>query len=300
MTEFNLPFIIESEEKDYVLSKHYEAEKETYWLKIPSQVQLKSPIWIKIKPTEDAVDFTLEIELGESSKASIIEDWSSDVHSDDIEYRNLIKCAPNSNMTYVVLNHTADGAHIREERNTEIDASASCHIYSYHFGSKKVESKMQQKTVGPGAEIFTDIVAKSGAKQDLNFNCEHLYAAKNGSGDIGMKGIAQDQAMLNFDGIVNIAQTGGGSSGFLNQETLNLSPDTVVKATPGLKIDTNDVKAGHGASVRNLNDEDLYYFGARGISKEEAKQLLIAGFLGSEVQKIERFEPAYKTIKTLI
>lgn len=300
MNEFHLPFSIESEEKDYVLSKNYEEKTESYCLKIERNKQLQSPIWIRIKPVDEAVDFKLTVELGEGSSVSIIEDWSSEIRSDDISYQSMLKCAPNSRMTYVALNHTADGAQIRETRNSEIDASASCHIYSYHFGSKKVDSKMQQKTVGQGAEIFTDIVVRGGGRQELNFNCEHLYAAKNGSGDIGMKGIAQEKAMLNFDGIVNIAQTGGGSSGFLNQETLNLSPDTVVKATPGLKIDTNDVKAGHGASVRNLNDEDLYYFGARGISKEEAKRLLITGFLGTEVKKIERFEAAYKTIKTLI
>ena len=129
---------------------------------------------------------------------------------------------------------------------------------------------------------------------------ESDVAARDGSGEIGMKGIAQDKALLNFDGIVNIARTGGGSAGYLQQEALNLSPDTVVKATPGLKIDTNDVKAGHGASVRNLNDEDLYYFAARGIGNAEAKRLLITGFLGKELNKIKAWQPAYDTIRKLI
>ncbi|MDH5596892.1 MAG: SufD family Fe-S cluster assembly protein [Candidatus Peregrinibacteria bacterium] len=300
MNHFTLPFIIESDAKNYVLSKCYEEKAETYLLKVEAGTILESPIWVKIRPTEDTLDFTLKVEIGQDSSASIIEDWSLEVKSDDIRYKNLIRCAPNSELKYVILNHTANDTRIVESRNSEIDASAKCHIYSYHFGSKKVDSRIQQKTIGQGAEIFTDIVAKTGAKQDLNFNCEHLYAAREGSGDIGMKGIAEEKAMLNFDGIINIAQNGGGSSGFLNQETLNLSPNTVVKATPGLKIDTNDVKAGHGASVRNLNDEDLYYFGARGISRDEAKKLLIAGFLGAEVKKIENLKPAYDTIKGLI
>ena len=81
---------------------------------------------------------------------------------------------------------------------------------------------------------------------------------------------------------------------------MNLSQDTVVKSVTGLNIDTNDVKAGHGASIRNLNDEDLYYFGARGIDKDEAKRLLITGFLGAEIQKIQHLTSAYETIKKLI
>ena len=300
MTEFTLPFIIESEEKDYLLSKCHEEERETYSLRIEANKHLESPIWIKMNPRSEESDFMIRVELGEGSTVNIIEDWSPALKARSITYRNLIQAARNSSITYVVLNHSAIDTQISEERNSEIDESAKSHIYSYHFGSKRVDSKLQQKTIGPHAVIFTDIITKTGADQDLNFQAEHLYAGSESSGDIEMKGIAEDRAMLNFEGMINIAQSGGGSEGFLNQETLNLSPKTVVKATPGLKIDTNDVKAGHGASVRNLNDDDLYYFGARGIAKEQAKKLLITGFLESGVSKIEKFEPAYQTIKKLI
>ena len=300
MTKFTVPFIIESESKDYVLSKCYEAETETYKLTIETGKQLESPIWIKMQPTNDNLDFTLLIEIGENASASIIEDWSLEVKSEDINYKNQITCAPNSELKYVIMNHTSEDTYITEERSSEVAASAKCHIYAYHFGAKKVDSKMIQKTIGPKAEVYTDIVVKTVNKQDLKFNCEHLYAARDTVGEIGMKGIAQDKGMLNFDGMVNIASTGGGSAGYLQQETLNLSPDTVVKATPGLKIDTNDVKAGHGASVRNLNDEDLFYFGARGIGKDEAKRLLITGFFGKEIEKIREFKSVYETIKRLI
>jgi len=115
-----------------------------------------------------------------------------------------------------------------------------------------------------------------------------------------MKGIAQDKAILSFDGLVQINKTAGNSTGYLKQETLNLSPNTTVRAVPALKIDTNDVKAGHSATVRNLNDEDLYYFGARGIRKEMAKKLLITGFLGKELKKIRKHKTAYESIKKLI
>lgn len=300
MNNFHLPFTVESESKDYVLSKCYEEKTESYKLSVPEGKHLETPIWIRMNPSSDNIEFSLTVEIAEDASASIIEDWSMEVRSADIQLKSFIRCARASELKYIILNHTANNTQIHEVRSSEIAEGAKCHIYSYQFGSKKVDSIMQQKTVGPKAEILTDIVAKSSDAQELNFNCEHLYAAKDGSGLIGMKGIAQDKAMLNFDGMVNIAQTGGGSSGFLNQETLNLSPNTVVRATPGLKIDTNDVKAGHGASVRNLSDEDIYYFGARGINKEEAKKLLITGFLGAEISKIQEFTPAYETIKKLI
>ena len=300
MNNFTVPFTIESKSKDYVLSKLYEEKTESYLLKIPANKHLEGVINIRISPTSSDLDFTLKIEMGEGSSAVIIEDWSLEVKSPLIKYVNQIHCAPNSDLKYVILNHASSETVLEERRYSETEADAKCTIYAYHFGMKKVDSRLLQKTVGKQAEIYTDVSVKTTGSQEMNFDYEHEYASKNGSGEIGMKGIAQDKGMLTFDGMVNITRTGGGSAGYLQQETLNLSPDTIVKATPGLKIDTNDVKAGHGASVRNLNDEDLYYFGARGINKEEAKRLLITGFFGAELKKIQQWEGAYQTIKKLI
>lgn len=300
MTEFKIPFTIKGNPEDFVLSKLYGAKNEAYSLKIEKRKQLEAPITIQINPTTQDLSFMLTVELEEGAQAVLIEDWSLEVQSDEVNFDCEIVCGSKAELKYVVLNHSSDQTSITERRQTDIAHDAKCHFYAYHFGSKKVESQLQQKASGAKAEVQTDIVARSSQKQNLSFKAEHLYAGKEGSGEIGMKGVAQDKGMLNFDGLVNIAQTGGGSAGYLQQETLNLSPDTIVRAVPGLKIDTNDVKAGHGASVRNLNDEDLYYFGARGIAQEEAKRLLVTGFLGKELARIRDLPEAYEAIRKLI
>jgi len=298
--EFNLPFNIESEQKDYVLSKLYEKKRESYLLKIPTKTQIESPITIRLKPTSNNLNFHLKIHLEKDASATIIEDWNSEVRSPYVKYENTIVCDNDSDLKYVILNTTSPNTNLEIKRTTDIQNNAKCHIHAYHFGSKKVNSSVLQKASGRKSGIHTDIVAKASKKQELSLNTKHLYSGKEGSGEIGMKGIAEDKAILSFDGMVNIARTGGGSASYLNQETLNLSENTMVKAIPGLKIDTNDVKAGHSASIRNLNDEDLYYFGAKGIAKDKAKHLLITGFLEKEIQKIQHLTPAYETIKKLV
>jgi len=296
---FILPFTIESDSSNYVLSKNYE-ENNSFILTIPKNTQLDSPIKLKIKSTAEDLNFKLKIELEEGSSAVIIEDWSSEVQSQFVDFENSIECQANSHLKYVILNSASSKTQVTEKRQSEIHNDAKCDIVSYYFGSKKVTSTLQQKTVGTGAEVNTDVIARSENEQDLNFNYEHFYVGKNGSGEIGMKAVAQDKGMVNLDGMVNIAQTGGGSAGYLQQETLNLSPNTIVKATPGLKIDTNDVKAGHGSSIRNLNEEDLYYFAARGIKPDAAKQLMISGFLGAELEKVQEWEGVLERVRGMI
>ena len=301
MNEFKLPFTIEYPRKDdFIIAKCYEEKRECYKLTIPKGKQLEDAIYVKFRSSDTPLDLSLGIELEENTCATIIEEWSGDIKAPEIRFTSHIRCRADSDLKYVILNYSSEKSSMKEKRTSDVAGDAKCHIYTYHFGNKKLESRLSQTASGKGARIDTDIIAKSSRTQELNFSCQHEYAEKQGTGEIVMKGIAQDKALLDFDGMVSIRQTGSGSAGYLKQETLNLSPETTVRAVPGLKIDTNDVKAGHSAAVRNLSEEDIYYFGARGIGKETAKSLLITGFLGKELKKIEAYKSAYETVRKLI
>jgi Fe-S cluster assembly scaffold protein SufB len=301
MKNFSVPFIIDSPNaKDYVLAKCYEKKGEAYRLSIPSGKRLEKPITIRFRSDEKRLDISLELILEKNASATIIEEWSKEVHSPIIRFESRISCHTNAALKLIILNQLTATAELSEERTSVVSENAKCLIYGYFFGGKRIASRLLQTSAGSGAELSSDIVAKSSSDQHLSFYCEHRYSNRQGSGEIGMKGIAQKNAELNFDGLISITKAGGGSSGYLKQEILNLSPQTTVRAVPGLTIETNDVKAGHSASVRNLNDEDLYYFGARGIEKETAKKLLITGFLGKELKKIEDCAATYETIRKLI
>jgi len=301
MNQFSLPFTIKCpENNDFVIAKCYETKKECYKLTITKGKHLLEPIRICFKASHAPLRLSLGIELLEGSAATIIEEWDAGITASEIDFTSHITCQSGAMLNYIVLNGSSNKTKLRETRNSDVAAGAGCHIYTYHFGTKKLESKMIQNASGKGAQINTDIIARSADHQDLSFDCTHRFAEKEGAGEIIMKGIAQESALLSFDGMVNIEQSGGGSAGYLKQETLNLSPSTTVRAVPALKIDTNDVKAGHSAAIRNLNDEDVFYFGARGIDKEMAKKLLITGFLEKELKKIEHHKSAYETVRKLI
>jgi Fe-S cluster assembly scaffold protein SufB len=136
--------------------------------------------------------------------------------------------------------------------------------------------------IGKEAEAVIKILTKASGAQNVNIKAQLIFDEAQGKGELLMRGMSTDHAKLNFDGLVQIGKKATGCVAHLKQEILNLSPHASVCANPSLKIGTNDVKAGHSAYVRNLNDEDLYYFSARGIKEDVAKKLLIDGFFGKE------------------
>ena len=74
-----------------------------------------------------------------------------------------------------------------------------------------------------------------------------------------------------------------------------LNDNTEFNAKPELEIYADDVKCSHGSASGNLDENSIFYLMSRGLSFEDAKNLLISGFLLDVIDKITDIE-----IKTLI
>jgi Fe-S cluster assembly protein SufD len=68
---------------------------------------------------------------------------------------------------------------------------------------------------------------------------------------------------------------------------LLLSNDARVDTKPQLEIFNEDVKCAHGATVGQLEDEELFYLVSRGLRPDVAKNLLTYGFAEEVINKIK-------------
>jgi Fe-S cluster assembly protein SufD len=71
----------------------------------------------------------------------------------------------------------------------------------------------------------------------------------------------------------------------MNQALL-LSPDAEIDCKPELQIYADDVKCSHGATVGELDAEQLFYMVSRGIAREDARALLVRAFLGAALDMV--------------
>jgi Fe-S cluster assembly protein SufD len=81
-----------------------------------------------------------------------------------------------------------------------------------------------------------------------------------------------------------------GAQGTDAQQTnknLLLSTDARVDTKPQLEIFADDVKCAHGATVGQLDEEELFYLKSRGLHDELARNLLTYGFAEELVEKIK-------------
>jgi Fe-S cluster assembly protein SufD len=74
-----------------------------------------------------------------------------------------------------------------------------------------------------------------------------------------------------------------------------LSPTTHAVPIPGLEILANDVRCTHGATVGQVDREQLFYLMSRGLPRGEAERLIVRGFFSTILDRIE-LEPVREAL----
>jgi Fe-S cluster assembly protein SufD len=100
------------------------------------------------------------------------------------------------------------------------------------------------------------------------------------------KNIADDSAHAIFNGKVFVPKAAQlTDAGQLNRNLL-LSPKARVDTKPQLEIVADNVKCTHGATVSQLEDDEVFYLQSRGIDAASAQKLLVYAFAFAVIEKI--------------
>lgn len=102
------------------------------------------------------------------------------------------------------------------------------------------------------------------------------------------KGALQGQGARSvWIGDVLIGNAATGTDSYEQNRNLVLTDGTRADSVPNLEIETGDIEgAGHASATGRFDDEQLFYLMARGIREDEARRLVVHGFLTEIVQKI--------------
>ncbi len=101
------------------------------------------------------------------------------------------------------------------------------------------------------------------------------------------KGILDGRARAVFNGKVFVREGALLTDARQLNKNLLLSPEATVNTKPQLEIFADDVKCSHGATVGQLEDEELFYLSSRGLSPERARALLTYGFAEDVISRIK-------------
>jgi len=147
-------------------------------------------------------------------------------------------------------------------------------------------SDTQSYLKGNGSTADAKVISIGANKQQMSLTTRAVHFGRSSESTMVTRAVMKDQATAIINGVTKIEKGATKANGEQTEKVLMLSPKARGDANPILLIDEDDVKAGHAASVGQVNPEQVYYLMSRGISKQEAERLIIHGFLAPVVSEI--------------
>ncbi|PKA55756.1 Protein ABCI7, chloroplastic [Apostasia shenzhenica] len=102
-----------------------------------------------------------------------------------------------------------------------------------------------------------------------------------------------------FDGNIKVNRFAQQTDAGQLTRTLLLAPRATANVKPNLQIIADDVKCSHGAAISDLEEDQLFYFQARGVDQQTARDALTFSF-GAEVLARIPFEPYRKSVSNQV
>ncbi len=155
------------------------------------------------------------------------------------------------------------------------------------FGNKLTRHHFEAHLKDVGAELtLNNVSVLNEQEQAHHFVRIHHESPHTRSGQ-KFKNIVNDKSRSSVDGTVIVNQ--GAQQTFSDQliNNLMLSDDAHADNKPNLMIFADDVKCTHGATVGQLDENQLFYLKTRGLSEKVAKELLTKSFAESIIQTID-------------
>ena len=165
----------------------------------------------------------------------------------------------------------------------------SCYAFhSFALGAQLSRNNLRMDLTKPGIECTLNGLYMTRARQLADHHMIVNHAAPHCDSHEYFNGILDDQSRGVFHGRILVDSEAQKTDAKQTNKNLILSDNATVNTKPQLEIYADDVKCTHGATIGELDNEAIFYLRARGLDAQTARRMLMHGFTGEIVERIQQ------------
>ncbi len=253
-------------------------------VRIPADTEVAEPIRIDLTGAGGHAQAHLIIESMPNAQATVLLYHSGSAHyAQNVE----IIARDGSRLTVITVQRWDDDAVHLSAHQARVDRDATLTHVVVSLGGAVVRVNPSVELAGTGAQGRLYGLSFADAGQHLESQVYLHHKGGHTVGDVLYKGALQGQdARSVWIGDVLIGPDAVATDSYEANRNLVLTDGARADSIPNLEIQTGDiVGAGHASATGRFDDEQLFYLQARGIAEDEARRLVVLGFLTEIVQK---------------
>lgn len=247
---------------------------------IPDNVVVVEPI-ILINSSAATNTSKNVVNLGKNAQAQVVEYLISDSKTSNNIVQTTINCADGSQLKHCILEHASGFTEIVQQSSTEFlqstNSKTQSNIFSFGGGRSKVELRVALQGTNAHSELSSLAYTNGSEVQEVFLKIEHM--AKHCTSNTTTRNVLKDSSITDLSGRIVVHPGASKTLAELQIKNLLCSPKAQATNKPELEIFNDDVRCTHGSSTGQLDEDALFYIRSRGIDIEEARAMLIAGFV---------------------
>lgn len=263
----------------------WKREENAPLLRIPHDVELDAPVVIDLVGTGGLAHAHVVLEAMPNSRGTVVLRHSGTAaHAQNVE----IIVRDGAHLTVISVQQWNDDAVHAASHQARVDRDATLRHFVVSFGGGVVRVNPSVELAGTGAQGQLYGLSYSDAGQHLESQVYLFHKGRDTRGDVLYKGALQGAGARSvWIGDVLIGPDAVGTDSYEANRNLVLTDGARAESIPNLEIETGDIRgAGHASATGRFDDEQLFYLQSRGISEDEARRLVVVGFLSDIVQRI--------------
>jgi Fe-S cluster assembly protein SufD len=154
------------------------------------------------------------------------------------------------------------------------------------LGGALVRNNVHPVLAGEGTDCLVNGLFLGRDAQHLDNYMRVEHAAPHGNSRQFYHGILDEGAHGVFHGRIVVHPGAQKTDAKQTNRNLLLSGDAQIDTKPQLEIYADDVKCTHGATIGQLEEDQLFYLRSRGLSEEDARGILLFGFANESLERI--------------
>ena len=272
---------------DPFVARNEAAWREGVLVHVPAGVRLEEPVRIEVSAPAAASAWRTLIVLEHGAEAQVWERWTSEGGGDALLNAVVeISVGEDARLGYVSAQELSEDAWVFGTQRAEIGQAGLLDWTALGFGSGRGKVRMETNLAGQGSQARVTGGYVGGGSQHLDYDTTQEHSAAHTTSDLAFRGVLAESATAVWRGMIKVDPGAQQTDAFQECRNLLLSHDAHADAIPGLEILANDVRCTHAAAVAQIDREQLFYLESRGLREEDAKALVIEGFLQSLVERL--------------
>ena len=274
------------------------------FVRVPDGVRLELPIvlrWAMGAPNGALLSRTI-ISIGDDAQASIVEEQVGSASTANASGATgeaatepqaffagttEVKLGAGSTLSFAGLQDFAANQIAFQHRSAVVGRGSSLRWALAQLGCRVIRSRIDNTLEGDGSSVEQAEIVFGSTDQLFDLTSYTRHIGRDTTGNLLSKGALSDRSRVYMKGLATIDLSAHGTDSYLGEFAMLLSKQARSVAIPSLEIDQPDCRrVAHASSVGPVDETQLFYLESRGLDPDEARKLIILGYLEPVVARV--------------